>query len=575
MNVVSCKTCGEKVPLEKLNEHAYVFGCALEETAEETVVVSKKEEKRKPKHTWESANMLQPTKCFLPSCGGLIGMSGLKCKSCISTVHSGCSAQYDAFVSCEAGKHQFIPKTFGYVVHCSHCEKVLWGFSQQGKLCIHCRGVVHHECEALIDPLCFEGKWKKEVPPYKCDNCYHGRCENQKLRDNLHKVLEQNPELLNQTPELLKGTLSVADVVDETIGHLKQSTRNIQREEVEEASQQKQRQEGEEKEMQNANTNLEQKVKEDEPSTPQPEEETSAMNSWFKSLVSKITTADSEVSEKAPSEALSEALSEASEAPGETKEEEEEKEKEKEEKEKENFGCSNPVSCTCECNVGSTHDVLQKAFAITGGLGLFAGSIAATILTAGAATPLIAAAVGISSGLIGGVGFSSAIHGGAAAINKTKINGRDFGLDVGIGAVTGVLSGGIGVGLATGVGVVAATTGHAINAAGNAGVSVAGGIVSGASGTLVADGIEISAGRKDQTELGENLGINVLTAGAMGAVSVASDASKHLHGFAAEMAYKSTQAVVQETLSVTAKTSLGKVKQRRRERDKRLQNKRQ
>lgn len=48
-----------------------------------------------------------------------------------------------------------------------------------------------------------------------------------------------------------------------------------------------------------------------------------------------------------------------------------------------NFGCQDRLSCTCDCNIGSTHDVMQKVMAITGGLGLFAGSIAASVLTVG------------------------------------------------------------------------------------------------------------------------------------------------------------------------------------------------
>jgi hypothetical protein len=48
--------------------------------------------------------------------------------------------------------------------------------------------------------------------------------------------------------------------------------------------------------------------------------------------------------------------------------------------------CESPVRCTCQCNVGSFHDIMQKSAAVGLGLGLVTGAIVASVLTAGGTT---------------------------------------------------------------------------------------------------------------------------------------------------------------------------------------------
>lgn len=96
--------------------------------------------------------------------------------------------------------------------------------------------------------------------------------------------------------------------------------------------------------------------------------------------------------------------------------------------------------------------------AIIGGVALAATAIGVTVMTAGsnfshpflllifsAAAPATAAAIGVAGGMVAGVGISSAVHGAVAHYKGQKINPRDYGIDLGIGAITGMAAGGIAI----------------------------------------------------------------------------------------------------------------------------------
>ncbi|KAI8511523.1 NEDD4-binding protein 2 [Branchiostoma belcheri] len=161
--------------------------------------------------------------------------------------------------------------------------------------------------------------------------------------------------------------------------------------------------------------------------------------------------------------------------------------------------CRKKVTCTCKCNVGTGHDIAQKASAITAGTLLGAGGIALTVLTGGVAIPIV-------GGMLAGAGISSAIHGTVKAITKKKISGKEYGVDVTVGFVTGVIGGG-GVAATESVATVAA--GKVVNeackrGATKLGIRVAGGVISSVASTAVEEAGNCAKGRKKWKDYGKD-----------------------------------------------------------------------
>jgi hypothetical protein len=102
----------------------------------------------------------------------------------------------------------------------------------------------------------------------------------------------------------------------------------------------------------------------------------------------------------------------------------------------ENSPCEEYVTCTCQCNVEGFHDAVQKISAIGGGLLGVAFGIGVAVGSGG----LLA----MAGGTMAGAGFSSFTKGIEKTWKKEKIETKDYLLEVGFGAVTGVCTGGIG-----------------------------------------------------------------------------------------------------------------------------------
>src|SRR5947208_2707550 len=85
----------------------------------------------------------------------------------------------------------------------------------------------------------------------------------------------------------------------------------------------------------------------------------------------------------------------------------------------ENSTCEKYVNCTCQCNFGGFHDVVQKTVAIGGGI-LSAGfGIGLSVASGGLLAPFV-------GGPLVGAGFSSAIKGIEKSIKKEKIGTKDY-----------------------------------------------------------------------------------------------------------------------------------------------------
>jgi len=98
--------------------------------------------------------------------------------------------------------------------------------------------------------------------------------------------------------------------------------------------------------------------------------------------------------------------------------------------------CRDRISCDCECNINGAADVTQKVLATAGGVGLAVGGLALTIFSGGLLIPV--------GGAMMGAGISSTYQGVEKTIKNERINGAGFCADVAFGAVTGVLTGGVG-----------------------------------------------------------------------------------------------------------------------------------
>lgn len=99
--------------------------------------------------------------------------------------------------------------------------------------------------------------------------------------------------------------------------------------------------------------------------------------------------------------------------------------------------CQNKWCCDCECNVNGGADVTQKGLAIGGGAALVIGGLALTICTGGLGAILV-------GGAMLGAGVSSTFNGAEKAVKGERINGKTYVADVAFGAVTGVVTGGMG-----------------------------------------------------------------------------------------------------------------------------------
>lgn len=187
--------------------------------------------------------------------------------------------------------------------------------------------------------------------------------------------------------------------------------------------------------------------------------------------------------------------------------------------------CADPASCSCICTLGNFHDVAQKTASIIGGVGLLVGSVAATALTAGAAAPILVPVL-VASGIGGGIGVASATHGITQSVKKERINGRDYGIDLGIGGITGLVgTAAVAGAAATGAAAGAALVAHGASTAvvyGVEGATLAtAGAVSGVTNHLVSDGIDIAAGRKDEMDFGSGVAVSAITGGVTGAIGAA------------------------------------------------------
>src|SRR5438128_1908222 len=103
----------------------------------------------------------------------------------------------------------------------------------------------------------------------------------------------------------------------------------------------------------------------------------------------------------------------------------------------ENSSCVEYVTCTCQYNVNGVNDFLQKVSAIGGGIITAGAGIGLSVASGGLLIPFV-------SGPMVGVGFSSVIKGIEKFIKKEKIEAKDYLLEVGFGAATGVFTGGVG-----------------------------------------------------------------------------------------------------------------------------------
>ncbi len=85
--------------------------------------------------------------------------------------------------------------------------------------------------------------------------------------------------------------------------------------------------------------------------------------------------------------------------------------------------------------------------AVTGGLLAIAGGVALTVLTAGAATPILALGIFAGGALIG-AGVASAAYGFTHAdADTSRVDWMEWGINVGLGAGFGGLAAGLGIGI--------------------------------------------------------------------------------------------------------------------------------
>jgi hypothetical protein len=161
--------------------------------------------------------------------------------------------------------------------------------------------------------------------------------------------------------------------------------------------------------------------------------------------------------------------------------------------------CQEPYKCPCKCAVGSKEDTINKAATIGGGVALFAGGTALAMLA-----PIALPGVMLMGGIIGSAGASAAIHGIQKSVAGEKISNQELAYDVGVGAVSGLLTAGIssGIGavspLLTGGAATATTTTTQI------GVSAGTGVLNGITSKAVNETATVLIGEKELVEWGQS-----------------------------------------------------------------------
>jgi hypothetical protein len=175
----------------------------------------------------------------------------------------------------------------------------------------------------------------------------------------------------------------------------------------------------------------------------------------------------------------------------------------------------------------------------------------------GTATPLVAVAIGLSAGIMGGIGSASAFHGGAAVLKGGKIDARDYGIDIGVGAATGLIGGGVGLGVTAAIPAAGTITGVAKVGVEGA-VKVTGGVVTGVSGNVISDAVAIQEGKKSKDEFGKNILASALIGGVAGAITIpSSHIDKAIDNKAGAIAIKGMQVFATEGAKVGTKKIVG------------------
>jgi len=160
--------------------------------------------------------------------------------------------------------------------------------------------------------------------------------------------------------------------------------------------------------------------------------------------------------------------------------------------------CQKPYKCPCKCTVGSKEDTIKKVATIGGGVALFAGGTALAIMAAPVALPAV-----LVGGMIGSAGASAAIHGIQKSVAKEKITKPDLTINVGVGAVSGLLTAGI----STGVGAVSPLLTGAATASTTTtqiGVSAGTGVLNGLTSKAVNETANVVIGEKEWSEWGQS-----------------------------------------------------------------------
>lgn len=98
--------------------------------------------------------------------------------------------------------------------------------------------------------------------------------------------------------------------------------------------------------------------------------------------------------------------------------------------------CTSSFTCDCECNIHGASDIAQKGLSILGGIGMVAGGLALTIGTGGLAV--------FAGGAMIGAGMSSTFQGVEKSIKNERLSAGEYCGDVAFGALTGVITGGVG-----------------------------------------------------------------------------------------------------------------------------------
>ena len=100
--------------------------------------------------------------------------------------------------------------------------------------------------------------------------------------------------------------------------------------------------------------------------------------------------------------------------------------------------CESRLRCNCKCNINNASDITQKVASIAVGGIAALGGLGMTLLTGGLVPTIIV------GGALMGAGISSTFKGIEKVVKNERIDMVDYIADVGIGALTGVFTGGFG-----------------------------------------------------------------------------------------------------------------------------------